>query len=157
MIATTTLHNSRIMASGFIDGLMMNRLSSAISIPIRFLVVSKISKHNPQRYFDRTSLFQFEDKDFADPTFNCPGRVDALIGFSTWALIVKKDMIKCFDKGNRFVAQQSQLGWVVSGCTHQSDSVKPLAFHLSQDDLNLVAQLEKFLNDDRTRERSADE
>lgn len=136
-----------IVSNGHIDCFMLHPKKSIEVIPIRFIVVSKISCQNPCQAFECPISNQLESDELADLTFATPGHIDALIGIDAWTSILRQGIIKSYCKKGRFVAQDTELGWVIAGSVkveRLTQGITPHAFHIINNDLKLDQLLERF-------------
>lgn len=54
----------------------------------------------------------------ADPEYNTPNKIDILLGAEVYGKIIKEGLIKC--PSGSPVAQNTALGWILSGQVHSS-------------------------------------
>lgn len=79
-----------------------------------FFVVRRISNPLPHAFIKADWLDEEIVDELADPYFNKPGRVDALLGVNVWANIIRPEINRFTDS---ILAQNTKLGWVVFGST----------------------------------------
>lgn len=77
-----------------------------------FFVVKRISTHLPLERIHTDWLEQKFVNKLADPNFDKPDKVDALLGVNIWAAILKPD-IKHFTEN--VIGQNTRFGWVIFG------------------------------------------
>lgn len=149
--------SSPFFAHGLVDCFLSHRVELNRKTPIRFLVVPKITGCNPQSLFTQPPLKPITKDELADSTYNEPGEINALIGVATWSSILHDDIIRYESESVRFVAQNSMLGWVVSGCVKDINIYTSNCFHISNNDLNM--QLERFwaIKENRHNDATPDE
>ncbi|XP_058817359.1 uncharacterized protein LOC131680663 [Topomyia yanbarensis] len=107
-----------------------------------FLVLPSITRMLPSRPVDITSWELPRHVRLADPTFNTPGVVDAIVGNDCFADILRFGKI---DFGEKLpVLQKTAFGWIVSGTCQGINKETPfVSYHLSRLD-NLEALVERF-------------
>lgn len=152
-------NSNAIPSHGLIDCVMSHRMNADIKIPVRFIIVKKISGANPQQPFNCALMTQLDENELADPTCTTPGPIEALIGITTWTSIIREGILRYHSEQDQFVAQDSLLGWVISGCAQQSSLRQALSYHVSKADNNLDSQLERFwaVDDEEKGTRTAEE
>lgn len=94
------------------------RFKSDFSLSINAIVLSKLT--NVQFSTDISAYTHLNNLILADPAINSHQTIDLLLGASEYAKILKVGLIK----GPQIepIAQNSELGWIISGKTHHSQS-----------------------------------
>lgn len=132
---------SEVISSGYTEGFLCHGSLSEKFELVRFHIVPKISCNQPQNQIDCDVSLHLASHQLADPYFETPARMDAIIGVGTWASIVRSGVIRLTDVKGNLIAQNSLLGWVISGTFDQILSRNYLSYHVSlvekQDDINL--------------------
>ncbi|XP_058448615.1 uncharacterized protein LOC131428586 [Malaya genurostris] len=107
-----------------------------------FLVLPSITRMLPSRPVDVTSWKLPRHVRFADPTFNTPGVIDAIVGNECFADILQYGKI---DFGEKLpVLQKTVFGWIISGkCQNTNEKASFVSYHVSRLD-KLEALVGKF-------------
>lgn len=126
--------DSIIRSCGYIETMLCHRQRNQPAIPVRFIVVSRISNRLPQAKFEHKFGADLEEKDLADPLYNVPGQIDALLGAGIWATIVDNGIIRKLTNTLSLLAQNTSLGWVIFGHVYDHFSNKPAALHIREAD-----------------------
>lgn len=79
------------------------------------MIVTKISSKSPDHQFENPFTEQLPTSELADPAFNQPEVVEALMGVGIWAEIVIDEIRRVVSPDQLLMAQKTSLGWVVSG------------------------------------------
>lgn len=132
---------SEVMSSGYTEGYLCHgSLSEKFEI-VRFHIVAKISCNQPQSRIECDVSSHLASHQLADPYFGTPARMDAIIGVGTWASIVRSGIIRLSDIKGNLVAQNSLLGWIISGSYNAILSRNYFSYHVNvltnQDEINL--------------------
>lgn len=98
---------------------VVQSLNTSYATTIEFLVLSKITGSLPHTPIHTVSIP--DNVNVADPTFNCPGNIDVLIGGDTYWDIMCDEKFKTKDGP---YLQKSLFGWVVVGKTSTKSSVR---------------------------------
>lgn len=83
------------------------------SIQINAFVLAKVTAELPTRRIKMDEWAHLKGLLLSDPNFGNPGGIDLLIGADVWCLIVKEGIV--YGKANEPHAQNTHLGWVISG------------------------------------------
>lgn len=120
-LPTKTLHTS-------VDGLGANtpqKSTSSVEFSIKScqeshrshhvtaLIFPVITRHLPQQVFPSHTWNHLKHLPLADPTFAQPGKVDLLLGAKIYKHIILPGLLK--GSPDEPVAQQTSLGWIVTG------------------------------------------
>lgn len=84
-------------------------------------VLSKLTPLLPTKEFDITQWPALSQLQLADPHMHRPGPIDVLLGADVYACI----LLKGLHKYDTLLAQNSRLGWLVSGATKLSNDLPP--------------------------------
>ncbi|XP_076549167.1 uncharacterized protein LOC143306370 [Osmia lignaria lignaria] len=126
---------------------MQSLVNSEFKIEAEALVLSRLTSQLPTRSLIEIDLEQFGELSLADPHFNVPDSVDLILGADLYGQLLRPGLQHL--TGSRLVAQNTVLGWVISGSAQSSSSRRaegssqePLrALHCaSEDDLNECLQ-----------------
>lgn len=112
---------AKTYANGYVDVELTHRHADAASVTARMLVVKKISSHIPDEQFHNPFAELIDASSYADPEFNSPAPVDALLGVGVWSAIITGQIHRVEQHDRIFLAQNSTFGWIISG---QSASCK---------------------------------
>lgn len=82
------------------------------SLEALFFVVRRISNPLPNTRIRTDWLSGVIGQELADPNFDRPGQIDALLGVNIWASILRPEINRFNDS---IIAQNTKLGWVIFG------------------------------------------
>lgn len=136
--------SSRIVANGNIHAEIEHRSDPGPIGNARFSILQKISCHHPQRLIQVEIEQQVPRHQLADPLFRVPGAIDALIGAGTWATLVRGGLLRVNDNECNLTAQNSALGWVISGEISGVSARTSVACHITKSDDSLELDLRQF-------------
>ena len=91
---------------------------------------------------DRES--HFPDLDLADPHYLEPGKVEILLGANAYAVILRSGVKSL--KQTALVAQQTSVGWIVTGAIE-----RPFPLHHRSQTLALSSHIEEDISNDMLR------
>lgn len=131
-------------ANGYVDVQITHRHADAASVTARMLVVSKISSHIPDTDFENPFAELIDAKSYADPEYNSPAPVDALIGVGVWSAIILGEIQRIVVKDQIFLAQQSTLGWIISGQSASCNLLQVKTCMLDADNAKVDAAIRKL-------------
>ncbi|XP_050554117.1 uncharacterized protein LOC126911348 [Spodoptera frugiperda] len=97
----------------------------SFTVKVTAHVLSSLTSVMPDTYFELEDWPEIHSISLADPKFNCPNKIDILLGAETYGRILKEGLIK--SPAGSPVAQDTHLGWIVSG--HVSKANKLLNSH----------------------------
>lgn len=141
---------SRIVATGNVHGGIEHRSEPGSIANARFSIISKISCNHPQRPIQIELEQKVPRHQLADPLFRVPGVIDALIGAGTWATLVRNGLCRIDDNDGNLTAQNSALGWVISGEITGVRTGSSAACQISSTDDTLELDLHQFWEVDDT-------
>lgn len=111
-----------------------------------FLTLHKITTNLPMQNLDTTKLSLPNYIHLADPTYAIPGKIDVLIGAECFYDIIRPGKYKAAENG--IVYQESELGWIAAGSTHDFSPTTVKSFltmtTLIEDSASLNEQIAKF-------------
>jgi Pao retrotransposon peptidase/Protein of unknown function (DUF1759)/Family of unknown function (DUF5641)/Putative peptidase (DUF1758)/Integrase zinc binding domain len=81
---------------------------------------------------------KFSDIILADPTFKKPGKIDLVIGADNYGKIIQAGLLEF---GEGLIAQDSHLGWIISGPIPAKENVKVTGAATKQNSTNQIEQL----------------
>lgn len=113
-------NNEPRIATSKINLEVFPRFPSNQSHQVEFLVLSKITSTLPSNQI-KISTEDWKTLWLADPTFNVPGPIDAILGAEEYGKILLGD-IQRNDSG--LLAQNTTLGWILSGNVHNAPQNK---------------------------------
>lgn len=106
------------------------------------VVLGKLTTLLPGHSFDKSFVSdkRFNDLILADPKFNERDRIDMILGADVYADIILNGFMKAAD--NSFVAQETEVGWIISGpiCRKTSCSSKAVCMVGTTTDIDLKMQ-----------------
>lgn len=130
-------------ASGYADVVFIHRCNTNTIASARILIVSKISSTLPEQRFDNP-FTMINEEEYADPNFNIPSKIEALLGIGVWTEIMNERIIRQNLGNQSLLAQHTKLGWVISGRTGQCNSIQARRCFLAIDNDQLHDQLQRF-------------
>ncbi|XP_046141252.1 uncharacterized protein LOC123987702 [Osmia bicornis bicornis] len=122
-------------------------VSSEFKIEAEALVLPRLTSQLPTRRLIEIDLEQFGELPLADPHFNIPDSVDLILGADMYGQLLRPGLQHL--TGSRLVAQNTVLGWVISGSAQSSSSRRAESSHqeplralhcASEDNLNECLQ-----------------
>ncbi|XP_076623176.1 uncharacterized protein LOC143342806 [Colletes latitarsis] len=123
---------------------VQSRIKSRItrfSCDAKFLILPNIMSNLPSRRVERDVLNIPSNVKLADPDFNIPANIDALLGEYLFYKLLRSGRIRLNNK--TAVLQETQLGWVISG--EVRSSLKPInRTNCFLTTVNLDKQLQRF-------------
>lgn len=132
-----------IQASGYANVSIMHRTKPNIIQTTRVLIVKKITSTIPEAPFDNP-FASIDEGELADPNFNQPSRIDALLGIGIWSAIVNERIIRQSLPNQTLLAQLTQLGWVISGQSGKCNLMQAKRCCLAVDNDQLHDYLQRF-------------
>lgn len=113
--------------------LMCKALNSDYEFNVKALVMRSLTNKLPNKSFKLESWSEIENLKLADPQFNITSNIDILLGADIYSVLIMEGLIRVNNK--LITAQQTRLGWVLSGnCTTYKCHVV----------LNNIEQISKF-------------
>lgn len=110
----TGIGNTNAMrAFGIIDTHVQHRSVSDPLIPIRLLVVSKISARLPVHRTKNAFKAEISPDKLADPQYWVPGKIDMLIGAGVMTRIVAGEILRKQIDSTWYLAQNTLFGWTI--------------------------------------------
>ncbi|XP_076383571.1 uncharacterized protein LOC143260874 [Megalopta genalis] len=108
---------------------------ASFSENVTFLVLPSITGRLPSRHVDRSGIPIPSNIKLADPEFNKPAAIEALLGEYLFYKLLCVGQIRL--PNGRCVLQKTRLGWLISGETNcQHNSFRSAKCHLANHDLN---------------------
>ena len=95
--------------------------------------MEKLTSYLPQTSRVEMDFTYLSDIDLADPSFASPGYIDIIIGAEIYPIILQQGLIKGPEGAP--VAQETTLGWIVTGPISSSRSAQ-LQAHSTMINLN---------------------
>lgn len=140
----TGIGNTNAMcAFGIIDAHLQHRLNLEPLIPVRLLVVPKISARLPIHRAQNAFKSEIHSTQLADPQYWIPGRIDMLIGAGVWTKIASGEIIRKLVDSTMYLAQSTCLGWTILATADQGSARPYLTLHvLDADDMAASSQLD---------------
>ncbi|XP_014356362.2 uncharacterized protein LOC106709163 [Papilio machaon] len=90
------------------------------SIKVNAYVLSSLTTMLPSKVIHSPDWLELEMLPLADPSYLSPSKIDVLLGAEVYCEILKGDVIK--NPTRRLIAQNTILGWIVSGKMSESGS-----------------------------------
>lgn len=111
------------------------------SISINAFVLTSLTSLLPSRKASITSWPDLSRLPLADPQYDVPGKIDVILGVEAYSQILLDGLLKHPLHGSP-VAQNTQLGWILSGRVSQTDesSQRVVNFHLQIKEDSLLKQ-----------------
>ncbi|XP_058792416.1 uncharacterized protein LOC131664919 [Phymastichus coffea] len=99
---------------------LQSQVDPSFKLEVNAFVLPRLTSALPSRNFVKFNLHQFQQISLADPEFHRSSRVDIMIGADLYGQLLRSG-VQSFPR-ILAVAQNTALGWVVSGPTHDSTS-----------------------------------
>lgn len=110
------------------------------SVPVSALVLPKITGFLPNAEVSSEKWIHISNLKLADPQFHVPNKIDILLGADVYSSIIMPGLIK--GEVNAPIAQQTKLGWIISGYSSVNSAVPKIkTFHQR---IDLEQQLKMF-------------
>lgn len=107
-------------ANSFVEFEIGSKYNQSFNMSVQAVVVPKVTNPLPSSFVQRANWKHIEGLRLADPEFHKPSEIDVIFGASVYGYLLlpglKKAAINCP------VAQNTELGWILSGAT-QPDSI----------------------------------
>lgn len=102
-------------SKGTVDIEITARYPTSFAAKVTAVVLNKLTTLLPNNGFDKALIndSKINDLILADPNFNKCGKIDMILGADIYTGIIMNGMIKADD--NSFVAQETEIGWILSG------------------------------------------
>lgn len=111
-VSLTGVNLSKSQVNGSINATIKSRVNE-YKVKLPFLVIDEITQHLPNAKINLQNFKIPENINLADPTFNLPGRIDALLGAGVfWQLLCVGQHVV---SRNLPLLHKTKLGWIVSG------------------------------------------
>lgn len=110
-------------------------------MPIEALLVKNITNLKPLMLSTNHEWQHFTKLQLADPTYDKSSKIDLLLGASIYAEILQDGVVKGF--AHEPIAQQTKLGWIVSGAISKSINQQALC-NVVQSEVSIHRLLEQF-------------
>ncbi|XP_045540617.1 uncharacterized protein LOC106708519 [Papilio machaon] len=92
---------------------IQSRIDPSFQINVEAFVMKKLTTVLPERKIKEQSVEFMSPMALADPSFNVPNKIDLLLGAEVYSQILLEGIVK--DPSSRVVAQNTRLGWILSG------------------------------------------
>ncbi|CAK1583275.1 unnamed protein product [Parnassius mnemosyne] len=135
--------NTSVMASKYIVMMdIQSRHDPSFQVSVRAHVLGAITSLLPSEKVLNFDWPELNNITLADPQFHIPSKIDILLGADIYGDLIREGLIK----GPRGMptAQNTALGWILSGPTHQGKSIQSQSAHCHH---NLIVS-SHFHNDD---------
>lgn len=131
-------------AKGTVDLEITARYPTSFSAKATAVVLNKLTTLLPHNDFDRSLIKdgRINDLILADPHFNRCGKIDLILGADIYSEIIMHGMIKAED--NSFVAQETEIGWMISGPIGKKNSKLEQAVCMVATMSDIDKKLQKF-------------
>lgn len=105
---------------------------STFLLPIEALLVRNITNLKPLMFSTNNEWQHFNKLQLADPNYNKSSKIDLLLGASIYAEIIQDGVVKGFV--HEPIAQQTKLGWIVSGEISKNNNQQALCHVIHSED-----------------------
>lgn len=143
-VSLSGVNLSQSQVCGSINATIKSR-TNEYKAKLPFLIIDEITQHLPTAKIDLQNFKIPENISLADPTFNVPGKIDALLGAGVfWRLLCLGQHVI---SRNLPLLHKTKLGWIVSGTIVSPESQnKGTSATLCSvnSDANLHDELERF-------------
>ncbi|KMQ90956.1 hypothetical protein RF55_9229 [Lasius niger] len=119
------------------------RIDPSIELAVSVFVLPKVTDRIPSNPVAIASWSYFADLPLADPDFAIPGPIDMILGADVHGSL----LVEAIKQSNAPVAQQTSIGWIVSGPVDSNASISrqaSLALCSTLNDVNLNEQNQRF-------------
>ncbi|XP_071053632.1 uncharacterized protein [Onthophagus taurus] len=107
------------VSNGVVSMQLFSRLNPFISFEEETLIIPKLTSYVPQKCTDRLPS-ELSDLPLADPEFTSDRKIDLILGVRFYSKIIQSGVRKSTD--GLLIAQQTALGWVLSGALSNQPS-----------------------------------
>nr|XP_026491789.1 uncharacterized protein LOC113397585 [Vanessa tameamea] len=112
----------------------------SFTMPVEAFVLSTLTSFLPNNTTSITDWPEIENLSLADPQFGEPNRVDIILGVDILSEIILEGLKKHPSKGG-LIAQNTQLGWILSGRIHKTNkSNRIINLHLQLEEDQLLTK-----------------
>lgn len=126
-----------VMSKGSVKIVLTARYPTTFTLQTNAMVMNKLTSWLPQYTIGLDKLNNVNRLVLADPNFNKPGKVDMILGADVFGEIILQGVLKGYP-----LAQETELGWVLSGKIPAIDNKNTAVCLMVQ--ANLDEQLKKF-------------
>lgn len=116
-----------------------SRLNTNFNLSVNAFVYANITSILPSNKFETSYWEHLQNLDLADPVYNTPGKIDVLLGADVYSAIILSGLRKGVPGAP--IAQQTELGWIVSGSTSGSINKTIHTYHQM---IDLDKQIRRF-------------
>lgn len=120
-----------VHAKGYMDVDIVGCNGTVRFVPIRLVVVSKITSTMPSTVQKQQFVDTLRSSELADPKYWLPARIDVLLGIGVWNEIVEIGLLRERIGAISAVAQQTAFGWVVTTHHDRKAIGRGRTFHVS--------------------------
>lgn len=122
---------------------LRSRTNKAFTTTVETFVLGKLTNLLPSVGFKPQRWDHIAGLTLADPTYHCPGQIDLILGAEIFAQIIMSG-VKSGPPGTP-VAQQTQLGWILSGRV-STESIRTNTVSSLHTTANIEALMERFIS-----------
>lgn len=132
---------------------LQSRHNTTFTIPVKAYILKSITTYLPQQSITISNWPELEHMTLADPKYNTPDQVHLLLGADVYSKIIEVGLIK---SPSGIIAQKTQLGWILSGDTSNTQPVKQnkiISMHVCVCENDLLRKFWEVENEVLTCER----
>nr|XP_022904560.1 uncharacterized protein LOC111416698 [Onthophagus taurus] len=107
------------VTNGVVSVRLVSRLNPIISFEEETLILPQLTSYLPQKRFKHLPI-EMSDLPLADPEFTSERKIDLILGVQFYSKIIQNGVLK--SKDGLLIAQQTALGWVLSGALSEQPS-----------------------------------
>ncbi|XP_022903946.2 uncharacterized protein [Onthophagus taurus] len=107
------------VTNGVVSVRLVSRLNPIISFEEETLILPQLTSYLPQKRFKHLPI-EMSDLPLADPEFTSERKIDLILGVQFYSKIIQNGVLK--SKDGLLIAQQTALGWVLSGVLSEQPS-----------------------------------
>lgn len=113
---------------------MRSRIDPTVKITVNAFVLKSVTALLPATKVTRVEWVDLADDDLADPEYDRPNKIDVLLGAEVYSQVIQEGIKR--NVSGTYLAQNSTLGWILSGTFELDHSNYPAhitVMHLSLD------------------------
>lgn len=115
-----------MISKSMVEVQIISRLNPGCTLRVSAYVLDKLTAYLPATKASITSWPELKGIPLADPEFHDPNKIDILLGAEVYSVIIESGIIKC--PSGSLVAQNTTLGWILSGQIESAETATPSSF-----------------------------
>lgn len=118
---------------------IQSRIDPSFQINVEAFIMKKLTTVLPERKVKEPAVNFMSSMALADPSFDIPNKIDLLLGAEVYSQILLEGVVK--DPSSHLVAQNTRLGWILSG------QLKPISHSETLKNCHNIISLHSFHSD----------